>query len=83
MTWLVRTKEALSSRKAFVKAIETKEVDGEQAAYNEDLLPTEPGMIQSRMFHLHEVDLYDRATILEMGSLFHLLPDHVLFAYQL
>ncbi|KAF9892145.1 hypothetical protein FE257_002551 [Aspergillus nanangensis] len=42
MTWRERTKEALTSRKAFLKAIETKEVDGEQAAYNEDLLPTEP-----------------------------------------
>lgn len=44
MVWTTRVKEAFSSRKAFLKAIETKEVDGEKAAYNEDLLPTEPGM---------------------------------------
>lgn len=43
MTWDIRTKDAFSSRKAFLKAIEAKEVDGEEAAYNEDLLPTEPG----------------------------------------
>ncbi|KAK2780901.1 hypothetical protein FQN52_001998 [Onygenales sp. PD_12] len=42
MTWATRTKDAFSSRRAFLKAIETKEVDGGQGAYNEDLLPTEP-----------------------------------------
>lgn len=43
MTWATQTKRAFTSRGAFLKAIETKEVDGEKAAYNEDLLPTEPG----------------------------------------
>ncbi|KAJ5130049.1 uncharacterized protein N7515_006088 [Penicillium bovifimosum] len=42
MTWASRVKQAFSSREAFIKAIETKEVDGENATYNEDLLPTEP-----------------------------------------
>ncbi|CAL5871875.1 uncharacterized protein PFLUO_LOCUS6129 [Penicillium psychrofluorescens] len=42
MTWAIRTTDAFGSRKAFLKAIEAKEVDGEEAAYNEDLLPTEP-----------------------------------------
>ncbi|KAL3455511.1 permease for cytosine/purines, uracil, thiamine, allantoin-domain-containing protein [Aspergillus heterothallicus] len=43
MTWVTRVKEAFSSKEAFLKAIETKEVDGENKAdFNEDLLPTEP-----------------------------------------
>jgi NCS1 family nucleobase:cation symporter-1 len=45
MTWATRVREAFSSKEAFLKAIETKEVDGENKAdFNEDLLPTEPGM---------------------------------------
>ncbi|KAL4894278.1 permease for cytosine/purines, uracil, thiamine, allantoin-domain-containing protein [Aspergillus ambiguus] len=43
MTWGTRIKGAFSSWNAFLEAIQTKEVDGEEkAAYNEDLLPTEP-----------------------------------------
>lgn len=44
MTRLRRVKETFSSPRALVKALEMKEVDGENKAdYNEDLLPTEPG----------------------------------------
>jgi NCS1 family nucleobase:cation symporter-1 len=44
MTWITQAMEACSSRHAFLKAIETKKVDGENKGdYNEDLLPTEPG----------------------------------------
>lgn len=44
--WLTRVTDAFSSRGAFLKAIQTKEVDGEnKAEYNEDLLPTEPGKL--------------------------------------
>ncbi len=39
-----RVKEAFSSPRGLLKAIEMKEVDGENKAdYNEDLLPTELG----------------------------------------
>ena len=44
MARLRRVKEAFSSPRSLLKAIEMKEVDGENKAdYNEDLLPTEPG----------------------------------------
>ncbi|KAJ5550224.1 hypothetical protein N7535_001838 [Penicillium sp. DV-2018c] len=51
MTWASRVKQAFSSREAFIKAIETKEVDGESATYNEDLLPTEPERRSWRWVH--------------------------------
>lgn len=43
MTWLAKARGAFASRKDFLEAIETKDIDGEGSAYNEDLLPTSPG----------------------------------------
>lgn len=44
MARLQQVKHAFASPRAFLKAIEMKEADGENKAdYNEDLLPTEPG----------------------------------------
>jgi len=59
MPWTIRVKEAFSSRQAFLKAIEAREVDGEEAVYNEDLLPTEPGrFLCLKPSHLRISDKY-------------------------